>query len=56
MDEATAGDFPPVVAWEWACCSPAFLGESEPYFHHQDALTERRVRQASGILVSASQF
>jgi len=54
MDEATAGDFPPVVTWEWAC-SPLRTWESEPYFHHQDALTERRARQASGILVSAAQ-
>jgi len=27
MDEATSGDVPPVVAWEWACCSPPYLGE-----------------------------
>jgi len=55
MDEATADDIPPVVAWEWACCSPPYLGERDPYFHHQDARTERRVREASGILVSAAQ-
>jgi len=55
MDEATAGDAPPVVAWEWACCSPPYLGERDPRVHHQDARTERRVRDASGILVSATQ-
>jgi len=55
MNGATAGDIPPVVAWEWACCLPPYLGERDPHFHHQDARTERRVREASGILVSASQ-
>jgi len=55
MDEATAGDVPIVVAWEWACCSPPYLGERDPHFHHQDARTERRVRDASDILVSATQ-
>jgi len=55
MDEATAGDIPPVVAWEWACCCPPYLGERDPHFNHQVARTERRVRDASGILVSAPQ-
>jgi len=55
MDGATADDVSPVVSWEWACCSPPYLGEGEPHFHHQDARTERRVREASGILVRASQ-
>jgi len=54
-EEATAGDFPPVVAWKWACSSPPLLGERDPHFHHQDARTERRVRDASGILLSAPQ-
>jgi len=31
------------------------LGEGDPHFHHQDARTERRVREASVILVRASQ-
>jgi len=55
MDGATADDIPPVVAWEWARCSPPYLGQRDPHFHHQDARTERRVREASGILVSAAQ-
>jgi len=55
MDGATADDVPPVVAWEWACSSPPYFGEGDPHFHHQDARTERRVREASGILVRASQ-
>jgi len=55
MDGATADDISPVVAWEWACCSPPYLGERDPPFHHQAARTERRVREASGILVSDSQ-
>ena len=55
MDEATAGDVTPVVAWEWACCSPPYLGERDPHFHQQDARTGRRVRDASGILVSPTQ-
>ena len=55
MDGATVDDVPPVVAWEWACSSPPYLGERDPYFHHQAARTERRVREASGILVRASQ-
>jgi len=55
MDGATADDVPTVVAWEWACSSPPFLGKGDPHFHHQDARTERRVREASGILVRASQ-
>jgi len=42
MDEATAGDVPPVVVWEWACCLPPYLGKREPHFHHLDARTERR--------------
>jgi len=53
MDKATADDVSPVVAWEWACCSPPYLGEGDPLFHHQVARTERRVRKASGILVRA---
>jgi len=55
MEEATAGAVTPVVAWEWACCSPPYLEERDPHFHQQDARTERRVRDASGILVSATQ-
>jgi len=55
MDGATADDILPVVAWEWACCSPPYLWERDPHFRHQDARTERRVREASCILVSASQ-
>ena len=55
MYGATADDTPPVVAWEWACCSPPYLGERDTHLHHQDARTERRVRGASGILVSAPQ-
>jgi len=55
MDGATADDVPPVVAWEWACCPPPYLGEGDRHFHHKDARTERRVRVASGILVRASQ-
>jgi len=55
MDEATAGDVTPVIAWEWACCSPPYLGKRDPHFHQQDARTERRVRDASDILVSATQ-
>jgi len=55
MDGATADDIPPVFAWEWACCSPPYLGERNPHFHHQDARTERRVWEATGILVSAAQ-
>jgi len=47
-------DVPPIVGWEWACSSPPYLGEKDPHFHHQDARTERRVREASGILVRAS--
>ena len=31
------------------------MGERDPHFHHQDARTERRVRDASVILVSATQ-
>jgi len=55
MDGATADDMPPVVAWEWACCSSPYLGEWDPDFHHQDARTELREREASGILRSSSQ-
>jgi len=55
MDGATADDTPPVVAWELTWCSPPDLGKREPHFHNQDARTERRVREASGILVSAAQ-
>ena len=55
MDGATADDVPPVVAWEWACSSPPYLREGDPHFHHQDARTKRRVREAPGILVRASQ-
>jgi len=55
MDGATADDVLPVVAWEWASSSPPYLGEGDLYFHHQNARTERRVREASGILVRASQ-
>jgi len=55
MDGATADEIPPVVPWKWACCSPPYLGERNPHFHRRDARTERRVREVSGILVSASQ-
>jgi len=55
MDGATADGTPTVVAWELACCSPPDLGKRDPHFHNQDARTERRVREASGILVSAAQ-
>ena len=55
MDGATADDVPPVVAWEWACSYLPYLEERDPHFHHQDARTKRRVREASGILVRASQ-
>jgi len=55
MDGATADDIPPIVAWEWACCSPPYLGERDPNFHLQDARTGRHLREASGILVSAAQ-
>ena len=55
MNGATADNVPPVVAWEWAFSSPPSLWEGDPHFHHQDARTERRVREASGILVRASQ-
>jgi len=55
MDGVTADDIPPVFAWEWACCSPPYLGERDPHFHHQDPRPERRARKASGILVSAAQ-
>jgi len=55
MDWVTADDIPPVVAWERACCSPPYLGERDPHFHHQDARTERRAREASRILVIAAQ-
>jgi len=54
MDGATADDVPPVVAWEWACSSPPDLRKGDPHFHHQDARNERRVREASGILLQAS--
>jgi len=55
MDGATADDIPAVFAWEWACCSPLYLGERDSHFHHEDARTERRVLEALGILVSATQ-
>jgi len=55
MDGATADDMPPVVASEWSCCSPPYLRKGDPHFHHKDARTERRVREASGILVPLSQ-
>jgi len=54
-DGATTDDIPTVFAWEWACCYPPYLGQRDPHLHHQDACTERRVRGASGILVSAAQ-
>jgi len=38
-----------------AFCSPPHLGETDPHFHHQDARTESRVRDVSGILVIATQ-
>ena len=55
MDGAIVNDVPPVVAWEWACSSSPYLGERDPHFHHHVARTERRVQEASGILVRASQ-
>jgi len=55
MNGATAENVPPVVAWEWAFSSPQYLWEGDFHFHHQNDRTERRVRQASGILVRASQ-
>ena len=55
MAEATADDMPPVVAWEWTWCSPPYLGERHPHFHRKDARPERRVLEASGILVSDAQ-
>ena len=55
MNGATADDVPPVVAWEWACSASPYLGEGDPHFHHQDARIECRVREASGVLVRASQ-
>jgi len=55
MDGATADEVPPVVALKCACSSPPYLGEGDHHFHHQDASTERRVREASGILVRAPQ-
>ena len=55
MDEATVEDVTPVVSWDWACLSPPYLGEKDPHVHHHDVRAERRVREASGILVSASQ-
>jgi len=55
MDGATAEDVPPVVARKWACFSPSYLGEADPHFQRQDARTERRVQEASGNLVRASQ-
>ena len=54
MDATTADDIPLVVAWEWAGCSPPYLGERDPHFYNQDAGTERRVRETSEILVSAA--
>jgi len=56
MDEATAGDVIPFVAWGWACCSPPYLEERDPHFHQQDARTKRRVRDASCILLSGTQI
>jgi len=55
MEEATADDATPVVKWEWACRSPPFLGESDPHYYHLDARTDRRWRDASQVLLSASQ-
>jgi len=54
MAGATADDVPPVVARDWARSSAPYLGERDLHFHHKDARTERRVREASGILVRAS--
>jgi len=55
MDGATTVDVPPVVAREWACSFFSYLCKGDPHFHRQDARIERRVREASGILVRASQ-
>jgi len=55
MDGAIADDVPPIVAWERACSYPLFLGEVDPHFHYQDARTERRLQEASRILVRASE-
>jgi len=54
MNGATADDVLPVVAWEWGCFSPPYFGKEDPHFHHQDARTQRRVREELGILVRAS--
>ena len=55
-DRATAVDIPPVVAWAWACFSAPYFGERASDFNHQDARTERLVREASGILVRPAQL
>jgi len=55
MDGATADDLPPVVASEWVCFSSPYLWEGDAHFHHQDAFTERRLRERSAILMLASQ-
>jgi len=55
MEETTAEDFPPVIAWEWECRSPPYIGKRDPRFHRRDALTEKCVRDASKVLLSASQ-
>jgi len=55
IDGATADDVPFVMAWEWACSCFLYQGERDLHFHHQDVRTERWVREASGILVRASQ-
>ena len=54
MYGATADGMPLVVAWELGCSSTSYVGEGDFHFHHQDARTERRVREASGILVRIS--
>ena len=55
LDGVTTNDVPPVVAWEWAWSYLPYLGFGDSHFKQQDARTERRVREASGILVRASQ-
>jgi len=55
MERATADDIPPVVVSNWASCSPPYLGERDPHYHHHDARTERHLRDASGILVTVAQ-
>jgi len=50
-----AEDFPAVVAWEWECRLPPYFRKRDPDFHHRNARTEKCVRDASKVLLSASQ-